>query len=226
MFLRVLSLIASLALAVSGHKPDQFTLVCSPDSGLCINQVFDSETKSTYGFVLPSNGKFSEDFIAQVSVPLPYGFAGFGIADSTSSPSTMPLLSLLEFMGLNIIAPPVTLPTDGMIVQQAAISADASQLVPIANSGTTTISPLSAWNSTLINFIFRCQNCALASIERGKPFNLVVFNSYEAPEFATPDAMNATVKTGGAKISGIKVDDVRALESPDYAAYLTAAGLA
>ncbi|KAJ6605286.1 hypothetical protein DFH09DRAFT_1121094 [Mycena vulgaris] len=224
MFLRVLSLIASLAPAVSGHKPDQFTLVCSPDSGLCINQVFDPETKSTYGFVLPSNGKFSEDFIAQVSVPLPYGFAGFGIADSTSSPSTMPPLSLLFFMGQNNFT--LQLPTDGMIVQQAAISANASQLVPIANSGTTTISPLSAWSSTLINFIFRCQNCALASIERGKPFNVVAFNSYEAPEFTTPDAMNATVKTGGAKISGIKVDDVRALESPDYAAYLTAAGLA
>ncbi|KAJ6514656.1 hypothetical protein DFH09DRAFT_1288029 [Mycena vulgaris] len=220
MFLRVLSLIASLVLAVSGHKPDQFTLVCSPDSGLCINQVFDPETKSTYGFVLPSNGKFSEDFIAQVSVPLPYGFAGFGIADSTSSPSTMPPW----ITPASILTAAVQTSTPDR--RPSSHRANASQLVPIANSGTTTISPLSAWSSTLINFIFRCQNCALASIERGKPFNVVAFNSYEAPEFATPDAMNATVETGGAKISGIKVDDVRALESPDYAAYLTAAGLA
>ncbi|KAJ7343971.1 hypothetical protein DFH08DRAFT_810503 [Mycena albidolilacea] len=215
------------ALYISAAKPDQFTFVCGPRLRLCMHQAFDAETKSTYGFVLPTNGSLAEDFIAQLSVPLPYGFAGFGPVQSASSGiPPIPLFSIPAFMGFSR-SHTVGL-AGGMIVQQSTISPDGSQLVPVpaSSAGTITISPLSGWNETLINFIFRCQNCVLPEIQRNKPFELVVFNSYEQPEFDTPDAMNARLNIGGAKISAIKVENLRALESRDYATYLTAAELA
>ncbi|KAJ7909080.1 hypothetical protein B0H13DRAFT_2273044 [Mycena leptocephala] len=195
MFLRALPLTAVFALSAFA----QFNEVCT--GGLCIKQAFDPKTKTNFGFVLPTDGSFSEDFIAQVSVPLPYGFAGFGIGNTTTS--AIPSFSLLFFMG--------------------KFADDNSKLVPV-DGGLITISPLSTWNTTLGTFIFRCKNCVFSEVAETEPFQLVVFNSNKQPDFATLDATNATVKTGGAKISGFAINELAALTSPDYGAFLAAAG--
>jgi hypothetical protein len=46
----------------------------------------DVATKCTFGFTLPPGGSFSEDFIAQVTTPLPYGFVGFGMGTGAGLP--------------------------------------------------------------------------------------------------------------------------------------------
>jgi hypothetical protein len=52
----------------------------------------------------------------------------------------------------------------------------------------------------------------------------VVFQSYELPIYATPDALNATVNTAAAEISGFTINNISALTSTNYASYLNAAG--
>ncbi|KAJ7822486.1 hypothetical protein B0H14DRAFT_3146353 [Mycena olivaceomarginata] len=197
----------------------QFTQVCDPGNGLCFNQAFDEATKSTFGFTLPTKGTFSDDFIAKVITPLPYGFVGFGIGNT----SEIPQLSIDGLMTQFTSPGPIGALQTAMLVQQTALSADGTQLVPTPSGGRVTVSKLSTWNDTWATFVFRCQNCSQA-VPVDDNFNIVVFQSYELPIYATPDALNATVNTAAAEISGFTINNISALTSTNYASYLNAAG--
>ncbi|KAJ6620461.1 hypothetical protein B0H10DRAFT_1946016 [Mycena sp. CBHHK59/15] len=155
----------------------------------CFGQ--NEATESTFGFVLPTEGKFSDEFMAQIAVPLPYGFVGFGIANGTEIPP-----------------------------------ADNSQLVPNALGGLVSLSSLSTWNATAPTFIFRCQNCSLANTATPveEAFNLVLFQSYELPEYPAPDALDASLTKAKVTISGFTVGNIRAFRNGDYGLFLKSTG--
>ncbi|KAJ7053314.1 hypothetical protein C8F01DRAFT_1167052 [Mycena amicta] len=55
------------------------------DESLQSNRNLDNATQIAIGLALPPNGALSADFLAQLSVPIPYGFAGFGPADGSNT---------------------------------------------------------------------------------------------------------------------------------------------
>ncbi|KAJ6579890.1 hypothetical protein B0H10DRAFT_813335 [Mycena sp. CBHHK59/15] len=187
----------------------------------CFGQ--NEATESTFGFVLPTEGKFSDEFMAQITVPLPYGFVGFGIANGTEIPphTLTGLMTRFTVQG-QVVG---TLQT-AMLVQQTALSADNSQLVPNASGGLVSLSSLSTWNATAPTFIFRCQNCSLANTATPveEAFNLVLFQSYELPEYPAPDALNASLTKAEVTISGFTVGNIRAFRNGDYGLFLKSTG--
>ncbi|KAJ7852680.1 hypothetical protein B0H14DRAFT_804289 [Mycena olivaceomarginata] len=78
LFLHTLALLFPFILPAFG----QLTEVCNPGTGLCFNQAFDEATESTFGFALPTEGTFTDDFITTITTPAPYGFVGFGIGNA------------------------------------------------------------------------------------------------------------------------------------------------
>ncbi|KAJ6490917.1 hypothetical protein C8R45DRAFT_1213103 [Mycena sanguinolenta] len=196
------------------------TEVCNPGNGLCFHQAFDEATESTFGFVLPTEGTFTDDFITTITTPVPYGFVGFGIGNA----GEIPRLSAAGVM--TAFAIPGTIGTfqKAMLMQQSTLSTNGTQLVPNSSGGLLSISNLSFWNATSATFIFRCQNCSFAAPAADEGFHLTVFQSYELGIYPTFDALNATFKTDEATISGFDVDNIAALRSTHYDSFLVAAG--
>ncbi|KAJ7048769.1 hypothetical protein C8F01DRAFT_1094404 [Mycena amicta] len=177
----------------------QFTKVCDADLGLCFNQVSDALTKTTIGISVPAGSLLTEDFTVRIITPLPYGYAGFAIAfgeaandNTNSSLSSLPatVIPIAAF-----IVGPIGTFEMGMLAQQTSLSPDASQLIPLTTSspsGKITFSPLSTWNSTSANFIFRCQNCPLSTVAitsaNQTPQSLFVFRA-DTPTRPTPQSL-------------------------------------
>ncbi|KAJ6561611.1 hypothetical protein B0H19DRAFT_1068365 [Mycena capillaripes] len=218
----MLSLYA-LALLFSFIRPafGQLTEMCNPETGLCFNQAFDEATESTFGFVLPTEGTFTDDFLATITTPLPYGFVGFGIGNTGKIPG----LSAATLMTRFTSPGPTGTLQNAMLVQQSTLSTNGSQLVPNSSGGLISISKLSFWNATLATFIFRCQNCSFAAPPADEGFHLALFQSYEPGIYPAFDALNATLKTDEAIISGFDIDNIAALRSTDYDSFLVATGL-
>ncbi|KAJ6590049.1 hypothetical protein DFH09DRAFT_1140757 [Mycena vulgaris] len=198
----------------------QLTEVCNPGTGLCFNQAFDEATESIFGFVLPTEGTFTDDFITTITTPVPYGFVGFGIGNA----GEISELNVAGVMTLFTSPGPIGTFQNVMFMQQSTLSTNNTQLVPNSSGGLVSISKLSFWNATSATFIFRCQNCSLTAPPAGEGFHLAVFQSYEPAIYPAFDALNATFKTDEATISGFDIDDIAALRSTDYDSFLVAAG--
>ncbi|KAF8191074.1 hypothetical protein K438DRAFT_1935531 [Mycena galopus ATCC 62051] len=198
----------------------QLTEVCNPGTGLCFNQAFDEATESTFGFVLPTEGIFTDDFITTITTPVPYGFVGFGIGNA----GKIPVMSVAGVMTAFTIPGPIGTLQNAMLMQQSTLSTNGTQLVPNSSGGLVSISKLSFWNATSATFIFRCQNCSLAAPPAVGGFHLAVFQSYEPGIYPAFDALNATFKTDKAAVSGFDIHNIAALRTTDYDAFLVAAG--
>ncbi|KAJ7173009.1 hypothetical protein C8R43DRAFT_978197 [Mycena crocata] len=214
-FLSILTLIVSLTLQVVC----QLTETCDPKTGLCFSQAFDTATETSFGFVLPPHGTFSNDFMAKVTTPLPYGFVGFGVGNATEIPQR----SVGVFMTLFTVPGVVGALQFAMLAQQTDLSSEENMLVPAASGGIVTVSTLSTWNATAATFIFRCQNCFQATVHT-QTVEVAVFHSYERPIYPTPDALNASLSLKEATMGGFTVPNTTALESTDYDLFLRAAG--
>ncbi|KAF7324069.1 hypothetical protein MKEN_00629300 [Mycena kentingensis (nom. inval.)] len=193
---------------------------CNTQGTLCFQQITDPTTQITLGLALPPGGAIDVDFLAQLTVPVPYGFAGFGVGAN----SAIPQASVGGFVTRFTLSGPSGAVVNAMLVQQNTLSADGSKLFPTsAGGGTVQVSSLSSYTSTAANFIFRCQNC-LTSSDSG-PLGLTLFSSSRAPIYPAIDALNATLLTAGATISTVEFSDTVGLQTAEYAGYLAVAGV-
>ncbi|KAJ7053316.1 hypothetical protein C8F01DRAFT_1260648 [Mycena amicta] len=203
----------------------QSTIVCNPTGTLCFNQVFDKATQITIGLALPPNGALNADFLAQLSVPIPYGFAGFGPADG--SKTVVPQSSVEGFVTRFSTSGSSGAVVSAMLIQQSILSSDKTKLIPIDAGGVITVSTLSTGTPNSAKFVFRCQGCFGAGPDaHSGPLLLSVFSSPQAPEYPAVDALNATLPLSrGVIVGSVRFADVAALQTDDYLAYLKVAGL-
>ncbi|KAI0312426.1 hypothetical protein OF83DRAFT_659369 [Amylostereum chailletii] len=199
----------------------QSNQVCDTKSGICLQQVFENNTKLSFGLALPTelkgDGIFGNDFLANITVPLPYGFEGI-----QSTLSSFHVRGIIPFMGGRLSSNGSY--EDFQIVQYSEVSADGQTLLPVGGA-TITISPLSFWNDDFNVFVFRCQNCTLTAQAptSGIP-KLTAVASQAQPTFAELGATTATLPLAGAVTAPFSVN-LSAARSASYNDILQAAGV-
>ncbi|KAF7306279.1 hypothetical protein MIND_00418800 [Mycena indigotica] len=237
MLLHSLIILATLFTLPSGciavttnNKP---TRTCSSTIGLCFNQVSDPATQMSVGLVLPPSGSFNREFIAQVTIPLPYGAAGFSLVDTQGTGSTSandqkadeffgtePVM-LEWFLAATQHTAAGAVSVNVLLVQRSMPSPDKAQLVPMVSDANITVSPLSAYTATNATFIYRCKKC----FNMDSSGYLLLFRTDASPMYPAPGAYNASFTTKGATITRIDLANISEFESRDYASFLSAASL-
>ncbi|KAJ6513717.1 hypothetical protein C8R47DRAFT_1091686 [Mycena vitilis] len=209
----MLSLFALAFLSVPAFG--QFTAVCNPPAEICFNQASDAPTNSSFGFILPIGGKFTNDFLATITTPLPSGFVGFGIGNA----GEIPQLNIVALMKNSSGTP-----QQAMLVQPSTLSANKALIVPNASGAFVSMSKLSTFTATSATFVFRCQNCSLAPPGDGG-FHLTVFRSLEPAIYPPASGGNATLRTDNATISGFNIPGIGPFTSVEYSAFLISAAV-
>ncbi|KAF7307921.1 hypothetical protein MKEN_01153000 [Mycena kentingensis (nom. inval.)] len=218
----MLSFFAALSVAT-------FASAVKCTDGLCLTEIFDAATRSTYGIAIPPGGKLTEDFVGRIDVPLPYGFAGLTVA-APNGPAAVAIpdsVVLSVFCCATTGVDPRSIGPHGTIVDFFQSSEDTLLQLPDDNgSGKITISPnLTKYNETLISFVFRCENCALPIPADEDAGDLVFFNSNTKPT-VDPTTGRRMMDASGAIISTFSVGSFQDFVSEDYNAVLQAAGFA
>ncbi|KAF7307919.1 hypothetical protein MKEN_01152800 [Mycena kentingensis (nom. inval.)] len=253
MFSRIqVQLYVALAAAATFTSPKKGSaLVC--DGGMCLNQVFDPATRSSYAFALPEGGSFDKDYVARLQIPIPYGFAGFSFAKSKHggdnchySRSDYDLEDVVPVTAVFCCKGPGNNPdpqdpdddsdtrrraigNGGTIVDSFTTSntdPTALRQIPARSGSTITISPtLTTFNESLVTFVFRVQNGSMPDVDTMKPFQMVFFNSDAIPtaDDSTGEELD-TMPMAGAVVSTFPADDVHQFVSADYERVLSAAG--
>ncbi|GJE88563.1 cellobiose dehydrogenase-like protein [Phanerochaete sordida] len=220
MILHLLCLYLAFASSVAGLPTSDSFQACASASVACIKQITEPRTGITFGFATSQDvrgpGALGDDFVANITVPLPYGFAGLQ-GGSSSAPSRF---HIAIFMGGRVL--PNSSYDWFQIVQFDELSPDGTTAEPVEGPSIM-LSPLSFWHRDHASFVFRCTNCEVAgSVADGK-VQLGALLSHTRPPFVI-GRTNETVTMTDAIIAPFAMD-LQDIMRSDFAKLLRVTGL-
>ncbi|GJE88562.1 cellobiose dehydrogenase-like protein [Phanerochaete sordida] len=220
MILPLLCLYLAFASKVVGNATSDSPRACTSAGGVCINQITEPVTGIAFGFAVPQDvrgpGALGGDFVANITIPLPYGFAALqGGSSATPSP-----FHTACFMGGRVL--PNASYDWFQIVQFDQLSPDGKTAVPVAGPNIT-ISPLSFWHRDLASFVYRCTNCTIGGEVLDGKVQLGAVFSHIKPPFVV-GRTNETVTMTNATIVPF-VMDLQDIMRSDFADVLRGTGL-
>ncbi|GJE89919.1 hypothetical protein PsYK624_060310 [Phanerochaete sordida] len=220
MILHLLYLYLCFALSILGRPTSDSSRACTSATGVCIDQITEPVTGVAFGFAVPQNvsgpGALGNDFVANITVPLPYGFAGLQ-GGSSAAPSHFHIAAL---MGGRVL--PNASYEWFLIVQFDELSPDGTTAEPVAGPAIT-ISPLSFWHHDHASFVFRCANCDIGGeVADGKVQLGALFSHVRQPFII--GRTNETLTMANATIAPF-VMDLQDIVREDFGEMLRGTGL-